>query len=100
MTDIKLDKAGLGVILKSAAMRKMTEDAAEQLAENVRDQGIQVGAFKGSGEIELPVTVGTGTTDRADATVILAHPAGIAVQAKHGALTRAASALGLTVKGD
>jgi hypothetical protein len=46
------------------------------------------------------VKVKLSTTDRAHAEVILAHPAGIAVQAKHGALTKAASQAGLEVKGD
>lgn len=98
MTDIKLDKSGLGEILKSARMRALVKDAADQIAEKVNEQGIEVGAFKGGGQIPLPVRVETDTTDRAAASVLLAHPAGVAVQAKHGALTRAASALGLEVR--
>lgn len=102
MTDkIKLDHAGLAALLKSAEMHRLVEAAAEKVAENVREQGEMVGAFKGgSGEIPLPVKVSVTTTDRAHASVVLAHPAGAAVQAKHGALTRAASAAGLEVKGD
>lgn len=98
MTDIKLDNSGLGEILKSARMRALVKDAADQIAEKVNEQGIEVGAFEGGGQIPLPVRVETETTDRAAATVLLAHPAGIAVQAKHGALTKAASALGLSVR--
>lgn len=98
MTNIKLDHGGLAAISKSPEMRKLVTDTANRIAEEVDKQNIEVGAFKGSGEIALPVSVRSETTDRASATVVLAHPAGIAVQAKHGVLTKAASALGLGVK--
>lgn len=101
MTDIKLDTAGLGSILRSRPVQALVRRVADDIAGNVDGQGIMVGAFRGgSGDIPLPVTVETEVTDRAAASVILAHPAGIAVQAKHGALTRAASAAGLEVHGD
>lgn len=97
---VRLNHAGIAAALKSGEMDTLVSKAAEEIAENVRSQGITVGAFKGgAGEIALPVTVTTSTTDRAHATVTIAHPAGTAVQAKHGALTRAASAAGLSVKG-
>jgi hypothetical protein len=38
-------------------------------------------------------------TDRAHAVVVLAHAAGDAVQAKHGALSKAAAEAGLDFKG-
>jgi len=97
--NVRLDHSGLGEILKSAEMHKLVQDATEKLAENVREQGITVGAMEGSGEIPLPVEAQMTTTDRAHGSVVLAHPAGIAVQAKHGALTKAASQEGLEVKG-
>lgn len=98
--NVRLNHAGIAAILKSSEMQALVEGAAEEIAANVRAQGITVGAFKGgAGEIPLPVTVSTTTTDRAHASVVLAHPAGTAVQAKHGALTRAAAAAGLDVKG-
>lgn len=97
---VKLDHAGIAAILKGSEMHALIEKATEAVAENVREQGITVGAFKGgSGEIALPVTSKVITTDRAHGVVVLAHPAGIATQAKHGALTKAASAAGLQVKG-
>lgn len=97
---VRLNHAGMAAILKSGEMQALVNRAAEDIAKNVRDQGIMVGAFKGgTGEIPLPVKVSTTTTDRAHASVVLAHPAGAAVQAKHGALTKAASAAGLDVKG-
>lgn len=99
MTDnVKLDHGGIAALLKSGPMQALVNSAAEKVAENARSQGITVGAFAGgSGEIALPVTVSETTTDRAHASVTLAHPAGTAVQAKHGTLTRAASAAGLSV---
>jgi hypothetical protein len=44
------------------------------------------------------VRVDSYETDRARAEVWLAHPSGLAVQAKHGLLTKAASEAGLEVK--
>lgn len=101
MTNVRLDRTGLAAIAKSPEMKRLVAEAAQKIADNVNEQGIEVGAFKGgSGRIPLPVQVKAETTDRAAASVILAHPAGIAAQAKYGALTRAASAVGLTVQGD
>lgn len=98
--DIKLNHAGIASILKSSEMHVLIEKVTEEVAGNVREQSIAVGAFKGgAGEIELPVIAKVITTDRAHGSVLLAHPAGIAVQAKHGVLTKAASAAGLQVKG-
>lgn len=96
--NVKLNHAGVAAILKSGEMAALVNGAAEEIAANVRAQGQKVGALEGSGEIDLPVTVSPTTTDRAHASVALAHPAGIAVQAKHGALTRAAAAAGLDVR--
>lgn len=99
--DIRFDAAGLRAALNTAEMRHLVEEAANRIAGHVREQGIEVGAFAGGGDdIPLPVKVVTDRTDRAHAEVVLAHPAGLAVQAKHGALTKAASAEGLTVRGD
>lgn len=98
--DVKLDHGGIAALLKSGAMQALVQGAAEEIAENVRSQGITVGASAGgTGDIPLPVTVSMTTTDRAHASVTLAHPAGTAVQAKHGALTKAASAAGVGVGG-
>lgn len=46
------------------------------------------------GRIDLPVTVTVTTTGRARARVILDHPAGQAVEAKHGLLASAIDAAG------
>ena len=98
--NVKLDHRGLGAFLESTAMHALVQEASERIADQVRDQGIRVGDHDGGrGEIDLPVEVEVTTTDRAHGSVLLAHPAGAAVQAKHGALTRAASAVGLAVRG-
>ena len=85
-------------ILKSAAMRRLVDDKAEEIADHMRSQGIAVEGEPG--DVELPIQVSSYTTDRARATVWVAHPSGIAVQAKHGIVGKAASAAGLTIKGD
>lgn len=96
---IRLNHAGIEAILKSAPMAAAVKAVAEQVAQNVRDMNIDVGGFKGdSGEIDLPVDVTMTTTDRAHANVTIKHPAGQAVQAKHGALTKAAAQAGLDVR--
>lgn len=86
-------------ILNQPGVVAATRQAAEQVAQNVRDQGIKVGDRDGGPrERDLPVTVSMTTTDRPHANVTIAHPAGLAVQAKHGALTKAAAQAGLDVK--
>jgi hypothetical protein len=98
--NVKLIPAGLAAIAKSPEMQALIKAKAEEIADSVRGLNIKVGAFKGgSGEIELPVNVTERITDRAHATVTIAHPAGLAVQAKHGVLTKAASQAGLRVRG-
>jgi hypothetical protein len=44
---------------------------------------------------EVEVRVGTHETDRHSGDVTLAHPSGLAIEAKHGALMRAATSSGL-----
>ena len=97
---VKLNHAGLAAVLQSTAMHRITQDAAEQVADNVRAQQIRVGDKDGGRrEVEMPVKVSMTTTDRAHAFVTIAHPSGEAVQAKHGALTKAAAQAGLDVRG-
>lgn len=96
---IKLDHRGIAAILKSAPMVAATKVAAEQVAQKVRDQGIKVGDSDGGPrEVDLPVEVTMHTTDRAHANVTITHAAGASVQAKHGALTKAAAQVGLDVR--
>lgn len=92
--NVKLDHGGVASLLKSGPMQAMVQGVAEEIANNVRSQGITVASGT-----PLPVTVTTYTTDRAAASVAIAHAAGVAVQAKHGALSKAASAAGVSVAG-
>ena len=97
---VRLNQRGVAALLKSPQMQASVTAAAEKIAANVRDQGIEVGDRDGGKyEIPLPVRVSHDTTDRVRSRVTLAHPAGQAVQAKHGALTKAAKQAGLDVKG-
>jgi hypothetical protein len=97
---IRLNSKGIEQILKSAPMAAAVKAKAEEIAQNVRDQGIKVGDRDGGPhEYDLPVTVTMVTTDRAHANVTIAHPAGQSVQAKHGSLTKAAAQAGLDVRG-
>ena len=97
-SNIVLNHAGIAKVLKEN-MRGLVQATAEQIADNVRAQGITVGDVDGgASEYDLPVTVRSYTTDRAVSAVVIAHPAGLAVEAKHGSLTKAAASVGLQVK--
>lgn len=96
---VKLNSAGIAAVLTSTEMHRAVHAAADQVADNVRAMNISVGDRDGGpDEVDLPVEVTVTTTDRAKARVTLTHPAGQAVQAKHGALTKAAAQAGLDVK--
>ena len=75
--------------------RRAVNDLAERIAEAARANVPDVEGIPG--DIPLPVRVSEYETDRARATVWLAHPSGLAVQAKHGTLTKAASQAGVEV---
>lgn len=95
---VHMSYAGWSQVLKSGEMQAIIAAKAEQIASSVEAEGITVGDREGGPhEIPLPVEVSHGVTDRARSRVTLAHPSGIAVQAKHGVLTRAAAAAGLEV---
>ena len=97
---VRLNSKGVSAALKSGGMQATVRAAAEAVAANVRAEGIKVGDKDGGRrERDLPVEVSMTTTDRAHARVTLAHAAGQAVQAKHGALTKAAGQAGLDVRG-
>jgi hypothetical protein len=84
---IRLDHRGIGEQMKSpemlGAIRTVTEGVAARL------RGL---------EPNYPVAADVTTTDRAHGRVTISHPAGAAVQAKRGSLTKAAAAAGLEVK--
>lgn len=90
---VRLDHKGIAEALRtSVQIRENVERLAEQVAANVRSQAHHVA----SGD-ELPVDVSMYTTDRPHAVVVIAHPAGVGMQAKYGVLTKAAAAAGLEV---
>lgn len=96
---VTVDHAALQRIISGREGRAVAHRAAERVADEARSEGIRVGDLVVDGvgtQIDIPVK--TYETDEG-ARVVLAHPAGIAVQAKHGTLTRAASAVGLKVRG-
>lgn len=93
---VTLDSSGIRELLKSADVARAVEDAAEAVAENVRAQNIAVEGVPG--DVALPVSVRMVETDRAHAIVAITHASGEAVQAKHGALTKAAAEAGLDFK--
>lgn len=98
-TKVHLDSKGLLKALEQRGIKTAVDEMAERVAERVRSYGITVGDKDGgSHEIDLPVTIDSYKSDRPRASVFLAHAAGLAVQAKHGALTRAAADLGLEVQ--
>ncbi|MGZ4530732.1 MAG: hypothetical protein ACXVXP_00100 [Mycobacteriaceae bacterium] len=97
---VKLHKAAIGAFLKGGQVHALVSTKTNEVADHVKALGIKVGDRDGGpAEYDLPVESGVDTTDRAHGIVRLRHPSGIAVQAKHGALTKAAAAAGLEVKG-
>lgn len=95
---VHMSYAGWGEVLRSPQMQAIIAAKAEQIAASVRAAGITVGDREGGPrEIPLPVEVSHDVTDRARSRVTLAHPAGMAVQAKHGVLTQAAAGSGFEV---
>lgn len=90
--NFRLDRSGIAELLKSPEVAAPLKSLGERVAGNVRAQGLTTG--DGSA---LPVEVSSYTTDRAAVSVTITHAAGVAMQAKHGALTKAAAAAGLEV---
>ena len=84
---VKLDHRGIAALLKSAEMHGVINTVTNGVAAKVRGM-----------EPSYPVEVQVVTTDRAHGIVAIAHPAGDAIQAKRGSLTKAAAQAGLEVK--
>lgn len=83
----RLNKKGVGAILRSKDLAAKVNAVANDLGAAVRTQ---------VGE-DVTVHVDAYTTDRGAAAVVIAHRDGVAMQASDGALTKAAAAVGLTV---
>lgn len=83
---VKLDHSGIAEILKSAPVAAAVREMAEQVANGVRSQ--KPGA---------EVVVDSYGTDRAAASVTIRDVRGRVWEVRDGALTRAASGVGLEV---
>lgn len=93
---VRIDSRGAREVLNSAGVRALVEAKTEEVASAVRAQGIQVEGVPG--DVALPVEASMTTTDRAHGRVSIPHASGQAVQAKHGALSKAALEAGLEVR--
>lgn len=96
---VRLDHAGIRQVLQSGPVRSMVADAGERAAEAIRAQGrlARSGAQESGPDISGDVTVrpGVGGYDQRPVSIVtIAHPAGVAMQAKHGVMTKAVRALG------
>jgi len=83
---IVFNQLAVAEILK-VRMRKPVEDAANKIA-----AAADVGSVT-----DAKVTVKMYETDRAHAVVAIAHPAGIAMELKHGTLRKAAASQGFEI---
>ena len=99
---VRLDHAGIRQVLRSGPMRAMVNAAGEQAAQAVRAQGrmarsgAQASGPDISGDVMVRPAVG-GYDGRPVAIVTVAHPAALAMQARHGTITRAIRAMGAGV---
>lgn len=91
------NSAGFAEILKSAGVRAEIQRAAEAAAASVAGQGLTASSPGEDSPAQLSAEVSMGTTDRAHAAVTIKHPSALAMQAKHGVLTKAGAAAGLEV---
>lgn len=89
---LRLDHGGMAEMLTSAPVAAVIQGYAETTAGHARSNP----AVTRHG---VPVEVRSYVTDRAACAVTLAHPVGMALQAKYGVLTQAAGAAGLEVGG-
>lgn len=83
---VRLNRRGMRDLLRSEGVQETLGRKAAAVGEQVEAAGIRVDGAPG--RIPLPVTVSVGAgEERARARVILDHPAGARVEAKHGILT-------------
>lgn len=86
VTRIKLNRRGMRDLLRSDDVQRDLARRAAAVAAQVEAAGIRVEGVPG--RIPLPVAVDVSAgAERARARVVLDHPSGAAVEAKHGILT-------------
>lgn len=95
---VQLNPAGIAEALKSEPIKKAVEDAANAIAEGIAAQGLVAESGVDGGSPDIVGVVEIEVTDTAHATVTIQHPAGLAMQARHGVLTKAAASAGLEVR--
>ena len=82
-TRFAFNTAGLRELLTSREVAADLDRRGQAVAAAARSQGVMVEGEE-PGNIALPIEVHTDTTGpRARTTVVAAHPAGLAVEAKH-----------------
>lgn len=90
MVEIKLDDAGMKEML-----RNNPRELINSLGASI---GSEVEASSSIAEHDVEVTVRPYTTDRAGCAVSIVGAGGLAIEAKHALLTRAAARAGLQVR--
>jgi hypothetical protein len=92
---IELARNGLRDVLKGPEVQRLLADKARAVERAASSRGIKVQGTPGDVPLPVEVHVSSGT-NRARAVVVVAHPAGLAVESKHrvlgGALDAARSA--------
>lgn len=86
VTRVRLKSRGMRALLRSDQVQEILGRKARAVADQVEAAGIRVEGTPGRRPLPVTVAVGAGK-ERARAAVILDHPAGLAVEAKHGILT-------------
>lgn len=86
VTRVKLNRRGMRELLRSEGVQAVLGRKAAAVADQVEAAGIRVDGTPGRVPVPVAVEVGAGE-QRARARVILDHPAGAAVESKHGILT-------------
>lgn len=84
MAKIQLSTTGLEQWIQENTL-PLLEAAAEEMVKNISDG------------VEVLTKSGVGENGRPFAMVTIAEPKGVAMQAKHGTLTKAAAAAGLDI---
>jgi hypothetical protein len=85
VTRVKLNRRGMRALLRSEGVQAVLGRKARAVAAQVEAAGIRVEGTPGRKPLPVTVAVGAGK-ERARAAVVLDHPSGLAVEAKHAAL--------------
>lgn len=83
----KPNRDGIGDLLRDRGVLRELERRGEEIADRARSAGIMVSGEPGQDELPIRVVSSIGRT-RARVRVVIAHPAGLAVEAKHRLLGR------------